>query len=949
METGGLPAVAVRNTVLTPKAIVYQKFGSKASYEIEEIQESAQNECPGLAITQKGPCLYRCSLQLPEIYVVSGIFKKKKEAEQNAAELALEKLGINPTASNPTQQDPWDALVGRVKFLFSDEFLSSLHPLSGHLRAALQREGDLYGSIPASVIAVLDAKVSSLSKVIDSKVELNPYLVIPYVMKAAAQLSGIVITSAEQHWIRRQNPYPPEIVDSAIEESGSPRSFLIKAIYIPCSNEKTVDVVNLNVSSTGYYLDVFANQLGLVEASKVLITRPIGKASCEGRLYFPALQASVLEPSSDIGKNPCHSEGSCNARASYLSGEHIDGDAIFASIGYTWKSKDLWHEDLSMQSYYRMLLGKVPSGVYKLSRGAILTADLPLAFTTRANWRGSFPRDILCAFCRQHHLSEPVLSPLSISEALCEPSGSHKKLKVIDSAVEGTHCANGCAVADGAKEAAESGGMFRCEVKINSKSQDLIIECSPKESYKKQSDSIQNASLKVLLWLDAYFKNLDIPVERLESYAHELDIKFYRQSFFKAFVLCQSIQMFQHSNSKEGRSHDSNSMPGHGIISLDIVGPDSGVSPSNGSLSCISYSATLVIESEKKRELLESSDEFEFEIGSRSVISQVEAAVTQMTVGQSAFLCMNLPPQDFVLAAADDSGSILPLLSSEDCRLQYTITLIRVTEPLEDRMEQALFSPPLSKQRVEYALQHIKQSCATNLVDFGCGSGSLLDSLLNYQTSLEKIVGVDISHKSLIRAAKTLHSKLNTNSDADVPLKGITSAILYDGSIIGFDSRLCGFDIGTCLEVIEHMEEDQAWLFGHVVLSYFCPKVLIVSTPNYEYNVILQRSNLSSQEEDPDDKTQSQSCKFRNHDHKFEWTREQFNHWATDLATKHNYSVKFSGVGGSGDIEPGFASQIAVFRRETSLVDDSPKVADLEHQYNVVWEWDSNNRSCSAF
>lgn len=88
----------------------------------------------------------------------------------------------------------------------------------------------------------------------------------------------------------------------------------------------------------------------------VVVYRPIGKASSEGRLYFPALQASVLEPSSDIGKNPCHSEGSCNARASYLSGEHIDGDAIFASIGYTWKSKDLWHEDLSMQSYYRSLM-----------------------------------------------------------------------------------------------------------------------------------------------------------------------------------------------------------------------------------------------------------------------------------------------------------------------------------------------------------------------------------------------------------------------------------------------------------------------------------------------------------------------------------------------------------------------------------------------------------------
>lgn len=39
-------------------------------------------------------------------------------------------------------------------------------------------------------------------------------------------------------------------------------------------------------------------------------------------------------------------------------------------------------------------------------------------------------------------------------------------------------------------------------------------------------------------------------------------------------------------------------------------------------------------------------------------------------------------------------------------------------------------------------------------VDFGCGSGSLLDSLLLYPTSLEKIVGVDISKRSLARAAK---------------------------------------------------------------------------------------------------------------------------------------------------------------------------------------------------
>jgi small RNA 2'-O-methyltransferase len=90
----------------------------------------------------------------------------------------------------------------------------------------------------------------------------------------------------------------------------------------------------------------------------------------------------------------------------------------------------------------------------------------------------------------------------------------------------------------------------------------------------------------------------------------------------------------------------------------------------------------------------------------------------------------------------------------------------------------ALFSHPLSKQRVEFAVRHINELHATTLVisppnslvhlwkilffiakmhfqvDFGCGSGSLLDSLLEHPTTLEKLVGVDISRKGLTRATK---------------------------------------------------------------------------------------------------------------------------------------------------------------------------------------------------
>lgn len=946
MEIRETPVVTVKKPILTPKAIIFQKFGSNACYKVEEVQEATQNECPGLAIPQKSPCLFRCSLQLPELTVVSEAFKRKKDAEQSAAEKALEKLGIHSALNNLVAQDPWEDLIARIPHLFSNEILSSLHPVSGHIKAALRRDGDHNGMIPVSVIAACDTKLGNLCRSINAKVERNPSLAISLIIKAAARLSGSVVTSEGQLWMRRQGPYLPEVVHSSTNQQSSvPDSIGIDTIYIPWSLDMTVELFTLNVSSNGYYLDGIAQKLGLPDVSRVLLSRTIGKASSEMRFYFSAPEAYLSDLSSDLlnGKEVVHYGGSYNARASYFSGQDIYGDAILASIGYTWRSADLFHEDLSLRSYYRMLINKIPSGVYKLSREAILAAELPVIFTTRTNWKGSSPRDLLCMFCRQHRLSEPIFSTASTPKASSEFSGSHKKLKLTESVTEEANYVNGKSIV-----ASDGEGNFKCEIKIVSKCQDSLIECSPKDSYKKQSDAIQNASLKVLLWLNTYFKQLDMPYEMLISSASVLDIQLHLQNIAKEFSLCLSIHGFpQRSEPQGGKLLDINCtnqlnvIQEHGIRSLKIEGP-SGVSPSNGTLVGISYVASLVTEGEDMKEFLESNSEFEFEIGAGAVVPHLEAVVTQMAVDQSAGFIVDMPSQVLILAAASDSAKVLPLLSSGACSLEYSVTLLRVTEPLEDRMEQAFFSPPLSKQRVEFAVRHIRESGATNLIDFGCGSGSLLDSLLDYQSSLERIVGVDISQKSLVRAAKMLHSKLNTNSAA-LPSKGIKSAVLYDGSVTVFDSRLFGFDIGTCLEVIEHMEEDQACLFGDVVLSSFCPKILIVSTPNYEYNVILKKSSLPNQEEeDPDDKSESQACKFRNHDHKFEWTREQFNQWASDLAARHDYSVEFSGVGGSGDLEPGFASQIAVFRRGKG--DDCMMDVDSDCHYKAIWEWDSSNK-----
>lgn len=93
-------------------------------------------------------------------------------------------------------------------------------------------------------------------------------------MKAAARLTELLITLEEDLSIRRKNPY----LSDAILALPCPRSDvtnepLTEAVYIPFSLAKDVRSLSINLYQEGYYLDVIAKELGVVIASKVLISR----------------------------------------------------------------------------------------------------------------------------------------------------------------------------------------------------------------------------------------------------------------------------------------------------------------------------------------------------------------------------------------------------------------------------------------------------------------------------------------------------------------------------------------------------------------------------------------------------------------------------------------------------------------------------------------------------
>ena len=85
--------------------------------------------------------------------------------------------------------------------------------------------------------------------------------------------------------------------------------------------------------------------------------------------------------------------------------------------------------------------------------------------------------------------------------------------------------------------------------------------------------------------------------------------------------------------------------------------------------------------------------------------------------------------------------------------------------------------------------------------------------------------------------------------------------------------------------------------FVRVVFECARPRTVIVTTPNVEYNVRFETLPAGN---------------FRHGDHRFEWTRGEFQVWANSVAERFGYAVRFASVGPEDD-EVGSPTQVGVF------------------------------------
>ena len=197
----------------------------------------------------------------------------------------------------------------------------------------------------------------------------------------------------------------------------------------------------------------------------------------------------------------------------------------------------------------------------------------------------------------------------------------------------------------------------------------------------------------------------------------------------------------------------------------------------------------------------------------------------------------------------------------------------------------------LNELRLATVTEMLKQSGARRVLDLGCGEGKLLRKLLA-EKQFEEIVGMDVSHRALKIAQERLHYDR-------LPEKQKERLRLFQGSLGYRDKRLAGYDAAAVIEVIEHLDLPRLAAFERILFEFTCPRTIVLTTPNIEYNVKFE--NL-------------QAGNFRHKDHRFEWTRDEFQSWAADVAKRFGYAVVFHLIGPEAE-DVGSPTQMAVFTR----------------------------------
>ncbi|CAI4232470.1 unnamed protein product [Auanema sp. JU1783] len=242
----------------------------------------------------------------------------------------------------------------------------------------------------------------------------------------------------------------------------------------------------------------------------------------------------------------------------------------------------------------------------------------------------------------------------------------------------------------------------------------------------------------------------------------------------------------------------------------------------------------------------------------------------------------------------------------------------------EEHVHKRFFKPSLQSQRNSFTLRCLKEFFEKRgeihtIGIMGCGAYSFERFSLHQlpDMGVKVVRSVDICPETLEKGFKALksslsavHSMISGSVERPSVLEQyygklhclFTLSVILQGDITDADERFIGIDCVCSTEVIEHMPLSVAEDFVRNVLGNLQPKLFVLSTPNYEYNVAFGSST------------------FRHDDHKFEFSRKEFDEWISKVSKDYPYEYIIHYVGNVEGYENlSGATQFAVLSRKENV------------------------------
>ena len=198
---------------------------------------------------------------------------------------------------------------------------------------------------------------------------------------------------------------------------------------------------------------------------------------------------------------------------------------------------------------------------------------------------------------------------------------------------------------------------------------------------------------------------------------------------------------------------------------------------------------------------------------------------------------------------------------------------------------------PLHEQRLAAVIGVLEAGGVSSVLDLGCGPGFLLEKLAG-AGRYTRLAGTDICDQVLNLAQTRLARGRDKIPD---------HIRLFQGSFMREDPRFAGYDAAILLETIEHIEPDQLSRLENTVFGKARPGLVIITTPNRDYNPML---GVPEQ-------------RMRHPDHRFEWGLQKFRSWSRGVGLRNDYTVSFRHIGGAHP-HYGGPTQMAVMQKKTA-------------------------------